>query len=67
MTDKFDRKRFVTARALCQRYNIVTKTVDRWVTAGILPQPTYINNIRYWDAEQIERCDLQRESEGAAA
>ena len=40
MTDKFSRVRKVTARVLCQRYGVVTKTIDRWVTAGILPRPT---------------------------
>jgi predicted site-specific integrase-resolvase len=66
MTDRFSRVRKVTARMLCQRYGVVTKTIDRWVAAGILPRPTYINGYRYWDSEQIEQADAQRESEGAA-
>ena len=52
MTDKNSRVRKVTSRMLCERYGVVTRTIDRWTKAGILPQPIRINGYRYWDMEQ---------------
>jgi predicted site-specific integrase-resolvase len=47
--------RKVTVRYLCQRFGIVDRTVDRWVEVGILPKPIYINKIRYFDLEEVDR------------
>jgi len=47
--------RKVTVRYICQRFGIVDRTVDRWVETGILPQPVYINKIRYFDLEEVDR------------
>jgi predicted site-specific integrase-resolvase len=55
--------RKLTARNICDRYGIVDKTVERWVDAGILPQPVYINKRRYFDEAEVE----QRERERMAA
>lgn len=60
MGDKFRSGRKVTARVLCQRYNVVTRTIDRWTEDGILPPPEYINGIRYWDQDEIEECERER-------
>jgi hypothetical protein len=36
-------QKFLNVRAVCARYsNISDRTVDRWVQAGILPKPMYI-------------------------
>ena len=68
MSDKRLRKRKLTSRMLCERYNVVARTIDRWTVAGILPQPMYINGYRYWDEEQVEQRDRQRTvHEGQAA
>jgi predicted site-specific integrase-resolvase len=50
----------LTCRALQERYGVVDKTIDRWVQAGVLPAPMYINRRRYWDADEIEHRDRDR-------
>lgn len=57
--NKFKKVRKLTARMLCERYGVVVRTIDRWLEVGFLPPPMVINNIRYWDEEEIE----QRERE----
>jgi hypothetical protein len=47
-------------KAMCGRYGVVGRTIDRWTEAGILPPPLVINRRRYWDEEELE----QREREG---
>jgi hypothetical protein len=37
-----------THRQLAHRYNVSTRTVDRWVDAGILPEPVHIRGRKYW-------------------
>jgi hypothetical protein len=34
--------------------------IDRWVEAGILPEPEYINDIRYWDEDEVEEGERER-------
>jgi predicted DNA-binding transcriptional regulator AlpA len=48
------------------RYDTGDRTVDRWVEAGILPKPVYINRIRYWDEEELDAHDALRQSESAS-
>jgi predicted site-specific integrase-resolvase len=63
-------KKLLPTRALCERYDIVDRTVDRWVAQGILPAPTIINNRRYWPEDEIERREragMRPTSERAAA
>lgn len=50
-------------QAICKRYDVVPRTVDRWVQTGILPKPMVINHIRYWDANEIDRRDRKRMAE----
>jgi predicted DNA-binding transcriptional regulator AlpA len=52
--------RKVPARYLCQRYGVVDRTIDRWVEAGVLPQPIYINNRRYWDLQEVDERERER-------
>jgi predicted site-specific integrase-resolvase len=55
--------------ALCERYSVSDRTIDRWLDAGILPPPVYINRRRYWLEEELERRERERmasrESRGA--
>ena len=62
------KNRKLTARALCERYGVVSKTIDRWTETGILPQPMRINRYRYWDLAELEAFDhaRMRETESAA-
>jgi hypothetical protein len=54
-------RRMITIRALCKRYgDICTRTADRWLEAGILPQPMRINGIRYWDLDELEQIERER-------
>jgi predicted site-specific integrase-resolvase len=46
--------------ALCERYSVSDRTIDRWLDAGILPPPVYINRRRYWLEEELERCERER-------
>ena len=52
--------RQLPARALCERYSVSDRTIDRWLDAGILPPPVYINRRRYWLEEELERCERER-------
>jgi predicted site-specific integrase-resolvase len=52
--------RQLPARALCERYSVSDRTLARWLEAGILPQPIYINHRRYWLEEELERCERER-------
>jgi hypothetical protein len=33
---------------------VVDRTIGRWVATGILPQPIYINNRRYFDLQEVD-------------
>ena len=52
-------------RAVCARYGISDRTVDRWVEAGDLPKPVYIQGRRYWDADELGQRDDARRAEVA--
>jgi MerR HTH family regulatory protein len=41
-------------RALCARYSVVDRTIDRWLARGLLPPPIIINGRRYWDEAALE-------------
>jgi predicted DNA-binding transcriptional regulator AlpA len=52
-------------RAVCARYGISDRTVDRWVEASVLPKPVYIQGRRYWDEAELGQRDEARKTEGA--
>lgn len=47
-------------RAVCIRYGISDRTVDRWVEAGVLPKPVYIRGRRYWSEKSLNERDEAR-------
>jgi predicted site-specific integrase-resolvase len=47
-------------KAMCERYGVSDRTIDRWTASGILPAPLVINRRRYWIELEIE----EREREG---
>jgi hypothetical protein len=40
-----------------------SRTIDRWVAEGVIPQPRYIRGLRYWIEEELDRCDEARSHE----
>jgi predicted DNA-binding transcriptional regulator AlpA len=53
-------------RALCERYGVTTRTIDRWVETGVLPQPFRINRVRYWHEGDVEAFDQSRATAAAS-
>jgi DNA-binding transcriptional MerR regulator len=54
-------KRLHSISALRARYGRSTKTFDRWVKQGILPEPVRIRGHRYWyeaDLVRLERASM---------
>jgi hypothetical protein len=39
------------------RHGVSTRTLDRWVVAGIIAKPVIINGRKYGDAEEEPRID----------
>ena len=52
--------RLVGVRALCERYSISLRSIDRWLAKKIIPPPDrVINSRRYWYLDNLERADRQ--------
>lgn len=49
---------------LRRRYSVCSRTLDRWLEDGILPQPVRINRYRYWRESDLERFERERMSAG---
>ena len=45
-------------RTIAERHKVCIRTVERWVEAGILPQPMRINGRKFWPAGTIARTDV---------
>jgi hypothetical protein len=45
--------RRLTIREVTRRFARTPVTISRWVKAGILPPPIYINGVRAWDLADI--------------
>ena len=60
--------KYLPTTAICARYSVSDRTVDRWIEAGVLPTPTYIRGRRYWlEADLNERDEKRaRQTEAAA-
>jgi predicted DNA-binding transcriptional regulator AlpA len=61
-SDESQPKRLVPHRRYAERHGVSTKTIDRWVADGILPEPTRINARKYFE----EGTEPRRDSERAA-
>ena len=49
-------RRMLPLRAVCERYGVCARTVDRWLASGVLPTPAaVINKRRYWSEQEIEQ------------
>jgi hypothetical protein len=69
MSNSTSPRRLLDRRAVGARYgNRHSRTVKRWVDAGMLPKPaTVIAGREYWDEDQLDRHDRARVAERAAA
>ena len=52
--------RRLPTRALCARYDVVDRTIDRWLARELLPPPIIINGRRYWDEAELEKFERAR-------
>jgi predicted DNA-binding transcriptional regulator AlpA len=59
-------KTFLRKRQVAARYNITTRTVDRWASDGRLPAPTFRGHVPLWDLDEIEAGDRQATIERAS-
>jgi predicted DNA-binding transcriptional regulator AlpA len=55
-------ERLLPMGALCRRYSVTDRTIDRWLQRGILPTPLKINRYRYWRLSDLERFERERMS-----
>jgi hypothetical protein len=61
-------RKFVGKRAVAVRYDVVTRTIDRWVKAKVLPPPDLtINHRPYWNEAKLDQHDRQSVVAHAAA
>jgi hypothetical protein len=51
-------KTYLRKTQVAARYNIVTRTVDRWSEDGRLPAPIYRGKVPLWDLDRLEAGDL---------
>jgi hypothetical protein len=58
-------KRLLPTSGVGARYNRSSRTIDRWVREGVIPPPRYIRGLKYWDEEELDRCDEARPRESA--
>jgi hypothetical protein len=56
------------ASKICERYNVVDRTLDRWLKNPKLnfPRPLYINKRRYFDLSAVEKWE-RAQAAGTAA
>jgi predicted DNA-binding transcriptional regulator AlpA len=59
-------KIFLRKRQVAARYNIVTRTVDRWASDGRLPPPMWRGRVPLWDLDELEAGDRQATIERAS-
>ena len=55
-------RRRLMIRAVCELYGgVCSKTIDRWVSLGILPKPEKMNGgPRSWDEAALDEVDRRR-------
>jgi hypothetical protein len=50
-------KTFLRKRQVAARYNVVTRTVDRWSMDGRLPLPIWRGRVPLWDLSELDAQD----------
>jgi predicted DNA-binding transcriptional regulator AlpA len=57
--------KYLPVRPVAARYGVSDRTIDRWVDAGDIPAPVYIQGRRYWDESELAQRDEARKTEAA--
>jgi len=60
-------KTFLRKRQVAARYNITTRSVDRWSQDGRLPAPMFRGRVPLWDLDRLEADDLAAATVARAA
>ena len=60
-------KTFLRKRQVAARYNITTRSVDRWSQDGRLPAPMFRGRVPLWDLDRLEADDLAAATAARAA
>jgi DNA-binding transcriptional MerR regulator len=53
-------ERLLPVREMRKRYNVSTRTLDRWLDNRILPAPVRIGEYRYWRLSDLETFERER-------
>ena len=60
------RPHFYTASTLTHDLEISRRTLSRWISAGLLPQPKRLGRQRFWDRDEVrEALRVKQERESA--
>jgi hypothetical protein len=61
-------RKFISKREVAVRYDVTTRSIDRWVKAKLLPaSDLVINHRHYWLEAGLDRHDRRSVAERAAA
>jgi predicted site-specific integrase-resolvase len=60
-------KTFLRKRQVAERYNVTTRTVERWAEDGRLPPPIYRGIVPLWDLSELEAQDHDAAAAARAA
>lgn len=47
-------KRYLRKTQVAERYQVSTRTLDRWAESGKLPKPVRIGVVPMWDLDELE-------------
>jgi predicted site-specific integrase-resolvase len=54
--------KYLPAKPVAERYGVCDRTIERWVAAGDLPSPVYIQGRRYWNEAELDQRDEARKA-----
>jgi DNA-binding transcriptional MerR regulator len=58
-TNDTTNERMLPMGQVCRRCGVTDRTIDRWLTRAILPEPIRINRYRYWRLSDLERFERE--------
>jgi predicted DNA-binding transcriptional regulator AlpA len=53
---------YLPAKAVCKRYGVTSRTLDRWLADSAMefPRPMVVNNRRYFSEEELTQWERAR-------